>query len=596
MLRRALGAAVLAVALSAAGAAAGVRARSDMIVHEWGTFLAMQGSDGVTLDGMYHEEHALPPFVHARSRDQLRIPSAFVKGETPVIYFYTDRRQEVMVEVGFPAGVWTQWYPQVSMATPQLTQGGSPPELRRGRIRWNAQVIPPAEAPPLPAASADALWNFARQVDSAFVRTFDQTRGGNTPQYERFLFYRGLGSARLPLRFEPGAGSLTSEAAGPELRHLFVLRVENGRGAYRYLPSLPPGGTAAASPPPRKEMRPLAAFVPAAADALAARLEESGLHPKEARAMVNTWRSSYFETDGVRVLFILPQSWTDAFIPLRIDPEPAQVVRVMVGRLEALTPEREQRAEAAVRELGSSDPAARQRGFAWLQAQGRYVEPILRRVLRSSADERVNALCRRLLMTGQVTDLRVALRAPERSDALEDEPVNVRAQLASLLREVGLTEEARQEAESALAELGRLPRPPDHKSAARHHLRAYARASEAMGDDRQAAEWYRRLVRFGSQVVRNRGCVGCHHGAFGAAPTDVSWLRDWWAGRKLAEVLHRLGERDRAIRESEAALERDPRDAAAALTLAYLYDAAGSPDRTASIWSRLEGTSRTAAR
>jgi hypothetical protein len=26
-----------------------------LVVHEWGTFLAMNGSDGVSLDGMYHE-------------------------------------------------------------------------------------------------------------------------------------------------------------------------------------------------------------------------------------------------------------------------------------------------------------------------------------------------------------------------------------------------------------------------------------------------------------------------------------------------------------------------------------------------------------
>src|SRR3954453_21365628 len=66
---------------------------SDLVVHEWGTFLAMSGSDGVSLDGMYHEEHALPAFVHARGRDQLRPRSIFLKGETPVIYFYTARGQ-----------------------------------------------------------------------------------------------------------------------------------------------------------------------------------------------------------------------------------------------------------------------------------------------------------------------------------------------------------------------------------------------------------------------------------------------------------------------------------------------------------------------
>ena len=55
---------------------------NDLIVHEWGTFLGMNGSDGVSLDGMYHEEHALPAFVHSRSRDQLRMPGVILKGET----------------------------------------------------------------------------------------------------------------------------------------------------------------------------------------------------------------------------------------------------------------------------------------------------------------------------------------------------------------------------------------------------------------------------------------------------------------------------------------------------------------------------------
>src|SRR5579871_5661493 len=91
-----------------------------LVVHEWGTFLAMNGSDGVSLDGMYHEEHALPAFVHARSRDQLHIPSAGIKGETPVIYFYTDRVESVRVRVGFPQGIWTQWYPNAQFLGPSL--------------------------------------------------------------------------------------------------------------------------------------------------------------------------------------------------------------------------------------------------------------------------------------------------------------------------------------------------------------------------------------------------------------------------------------------------------------------------------------------
>ena len=52
------------------GAVGAATAPGRLVVHEWGTFLVMQGGDGATLDGMYHEEHALPAFVHARSRDQ----------------------------------------------------------------------------------------------------------------------------------------------------------------------------------------------------------------------------------------------------------------------------------------------------------------------------------------------------------------------------------------------------------------------------------------------------------------------------------------------------------------------------------------------
>ena len=142
--------------VAAAMAAARSVPRSDMVVHEWGTFLAMNASDGVALDGMYHEEHALPGFVHARGKDQLRLRAVTVKGETPVIYFYTDRPQQVQVQVDFPGGIWTQWYPQARAIGPSLIAAGAPPRLRNGYISWQLDVVPPPPPPrhtcPLPTA------------------------------------------------------------------------------------------------------------------------------------------------------------------------------------------------------------------------------------------------------------------------------------------------------------------------------------------------------------------------------------------------------------------------------------------------------------
>src|SRR5688572_17661904 len=146
MKKRSLVAGLLVFAGATFMIAAGDSGRGAMVVHEWGTFLAMSGSDGVSLDGMYHEEHALPAFVHARSRDQLRVRSAIVKGETPVIYFYAGARERVRVQVGFPGGFWTQWYPQAELVGPGLLSAGAPPRPRNGHISWDVEVLPPDTA------------------------------------------------------------------------------------------------------------------------------------------------------------------------------------------------------------------------------------------------------------------------------------------------------------------------------------------------------------------------------------------------------------------------------------------------------------------
>jgi len=581
--------ALAACGLAGATVAAKSKSPDDLlVVHEWGTFLSMNGSDGVTLDGMYHEEHALPEFVHARSRDQLHIRASDLKGETPVIYFYTRQPRKVSVRVGFPQGVWTQWYPQAEKVGPSWEQFGSALEPKHGHITWEAQILPAASgqrAPTLPATSSDALWNYARDVDAAYVRTTDETHG-NRSEVERFLFYRGLGQAKMPLGLAYAEGGTLSlpDTAGLSLKHLFVLRVEKGKAAYRYLPELRPGDRLKNVLPLEANMKPIADTTAQISEDLANRLGQSGLFPKEARAMVNTWRRSYFENDGIRVLYILPQSWTDDFIPMTLNPKPDKLVRVMVGRTELLTPEREAQAGAAVRDLASGETVRREKAFDWLRDQGRYVEPILRQVLRSHPDAHTETLCRRLLLTDFATTLRAASRSASGAPVVE-QPYSVQSQLAVVLREMGLNAEARQEAEAALAMLEKQPTPRMNESESRHYLRAYARAMEGTGDDVAAAQGYGKFIQFASQV--KTGCNNCHSGV--TAPREMGWFRDWYAGRKFADCVARAGRVSAEIAAQKAACSANQEDTAAQMKLAYLYEAQGKHTQADAIWADLQG-------
>src|SRR5262249_36310690 len=102
-------AAAMAVTMSIAIAATGISspgrsqaASGKLVVHEWGTFLGVQGSDGTTLGGMVASEESLPAFVESRSFDTWDRISLTSKMETPVTYFYTDKPMTAHVKVDMP--------------------------------------------------------------------------------------------------------------------------------------------------------------------------------------------------------------------------------------------------------------------------------------------------------------------------------------------------------------------------------------------------------------------------------------------------------------------------------------------------------------
>src|SRR5438552_9807693 len=66
-------------------------------------------------------------------------------------------------------------------------------------------------------------------------------------------------------------------------------------------------------------------------------LVEEGLFNDEAEALLNTWELSYFKSAGLRLFFLVPRDWTERYLPLELSV-PAKVSRVLVGRIELVTP------------------------------------------------------------------------------------------------------------------------------------------------------------------------------------------------------------------------------------------------------------------
>jgi hypothetical protein len=167
---------------------------------------------------------------------------------------------------------------------------------------------------------------------------------------EKFLFYRGVGHIDAPIAVaqDPRAAELVFRRGPwpigrslPRLKSLWLVDIHaDGQLAFRALAPITLGG--ANEPLARVSSR----FAPQDysdrnRETLEASLRESlvaeGLFDDEAQALLDTWELSYFKSSGMRIFFMVPREWTDAYLPLTVSV-PAQITRVMVGRIELVTP------------------------------------------------------------------------------------------------------------------------------------------------------------------------------------------------------------------------------------------------------------------
>ena len=314
-----------------------------MTVHEWGTFTSVAGIDGMPVKwraGAYGGEADLPCFVDRYvPRGGL---AGTVRMETPVVYFYASKESTANVRVSFPSGTISKTYPKVSRRV-----GGS-------TIEWQNVRIQPGAAANFPVGGHSHYYA-ARETDAAPLQV--------GAQKEKFLFYRGIGTFPLPISAETlEHGKILIKNRGKEPVHgLILFENRGGRQRYQFV-----GKVEGEITLDLESTRGDLAGVLLDFERI---LIAEGLYPKEARAMIETWRDSWFE-EGARLFYIVPNRAVDSILPLEIKPAPSQIARVFVGRMELITPA----IEDDVRQALATNDRPR------LEKYGRFLEPIASRM------------------------------------------------------------------------------------------------------------------------------------------------------------------------------------------------------------------------
>jgi hypothetical protein len=340
-----------------------------LVVHEWGTFTSVAGADGAAVEWTpLVAPPDLPCFVDKVQFESKGWIPGTVRMETPVLYFYASQDMTVDVRVRFRQGVVTEWYPRADVAPMKI----QPETIRKpdlvGTLAWTGVRVLPKATEAFPVEPGESHYYAARATDAAPLQV--------GTQHEKLLFYRGVGMFPPPLNagiHDDGDVAIQASTGSP-VGDVIVFENRGGVVSYQAL-RVNARNVKLALPASPSSVRTLGAH-------LVRLLVSNGLFKREAEAMVETWRDSWFE-EGTRLLYIVPPASVDEILPLRVTPSPERVARVFVGRLEVFTPAT----------LGEVERAIRATDIKTLIKYGRFVDPIVGVIqakggLSSEGDER----------------------------------------------------------------------------------------------------------------------------------------------------------------------------------------------------------------
>jgi hypothetical protein len=368
---------------------------ADVTVHEWGTFTTVAGEDGRAVEWLpLGGPIDLPCFVYSFNRllkvavpVNGRVPDyttarrtlkGTVRMETPVLYFYATKPAVVDVSVKFRRGAFSEWYPDATVQLPPHFMTLSRPGLTdlesTGWMRWeNVRIVPHAskaqeENVVFPVEGRPSHYYAARMTDASPI----EVKG----EREKFLFYRGVAGFDSPVAAtlaDNGAVTI-SNRSGAEIPQVMVFTRHGSQVGYRVHARLRADQQMTIDRPAADRS------LDAVTQEIERTLVAQGLYVKEAKAMIATWRDSWFE-DGTRVFYIVPPAMVDSVLPLKITPAPKSVARVFVGRAELI--------DAA--DIAIVTAALNNRDHRVLERYGRLLGPIADRALAKTSSPAARA-------------------------------------------------------------------------------------------------------------------------------------------------------------------------------------------------------------
>lgn len=381
---------------------ASFHAEANFSAHEWGTFTSVVNKDGVQLQGLHHEEEALPNFVYDLSRVEstntqpnfpgfprggggpptrgftplsmnlMPIPTftekITQKMETPVIYFYSEKEVNVKIRVDFPEGVISQWFPNVSKVNPSE-------EAKNGYGVWDIKVLETKTAS-LPRTSGNSIWNPSRETAANIIKV--------KSELEKLIFYRGLGDFKTALHVKEDQGKITiTNNSAQNIKGLILLNHNSKKNELLHIKELEAGSSKEIKSKSFSKFPSFETYKAEAKKIIVKDLVHSGLYKDESIAMVNTWEGGYFQTKGLRLLYVLPREWTEEILPIKITPAPKALVRTLVGRVEILSTEDDKKILNFIK-TGNLNPF--NINGREMKGLGHFPEPKLRRALELTND------------------------------------------------------------------------------------------------------------------------------------------------------------------------------------------------------------------